>query len=84
MGIIRSVESNFPNLMSRISAHTKAVMSVLPAGLGRGHSGNPAAALRVEKLYGSPVLLSGVAALVLTKTDVDGVGTECPVTECPV
>ena len=40
-------------------------MSVLHCGIARGHHGNPTAGLRVEKIYGAPVLLSGVAALVL-------------------
>ena len=33
--------------------------------LARGHRGNPIAGLRVERIYGAPVLLSGIAALVL-------------------
>ena len=41
------------------------------ASKGPLHCGNPAAALRVEKLYGIPVLLSGLAALVLSKTEED-------------
>ena len=45
-------------------------MSVLPAGLAKGHNGNPAASLRIEVLYGAPVLLSGLAALVLSKAEV--------------
>ena len=57
--------------MSRMTAHTRALMGVLPAGLARGHRGNPAAALRIELLYGCPVLLSGLAALVLNKAEID-------------
>ena len=72
VGILRSTQAgNMANLLSRESAHTKAVHAVLPAGLARGHLGNPAAALRVEKLYGVPVLLSGLGALVLSKTEED-------------
>ena len=67
VGILRSCDGNLPNIMNRMSAHIKALMSVLPTGLARGHRGNPAASLRVEKLYGCPVLLSGLAALVLSK-----------------
>ena len=70
VGILRSVDGNFPNLMSRMTAHTGAVMAVLPAGLAKGHHGNPAAALRVELLYGSPKLLSGLASLVLSKAEI--------------
>ena len=44
---------------------------MLPAGLARRHSGNPAAALRVELLYALPVLLSGLAALVLGKPELE-------------
>ena len=40
-----------------------------PAGLARRHHGNPAAALTVEQLVGLPVLLSGLAALVLDNTE---------------
>ena len=42
----------------------------LSAGLARAHSGNPAASLRVHQLYGTPKLFSGVASLVLTKSEV--------------
>ena len=51
------------------AAHTRALYSVLPAGLTMGHHGNPAAALRVETLYGCPVLLSGQSSLILNKTE---------------
>ena len=71
VGIVRSVDGNLPNLMTRMSAHTRALRAVLPAGLAKGHHGNPAASLRVELLYGSSVLLSGMAALVLSKCEVE-------------
>ena len=58
------------SIMARLSAHTKAMDTVLPAGLARGHLGNPAAAVRVENLYGIPVLLSGLCTLVFTKAEV--------------
>ena len=56
--------------MSRLSAHIRAVMSVAPAGLAYGHHGNPAASLRLERLYGCPVLLSGLASLVLNNSEI--------------
>jgi hypothetical protein len=72
VGILRSTQAgNMANLLSRESAHTKAVHAVLPAGLARDHLGNPAAALKVEQLYGVPVLLSGLGALVMSKTEED-------------
>ena len=53
-----------------MSAHTRAMLAVLPVGLAKGHRGNPAAVLRVETLYGAPVLLSGLSALVLYKSEI--------------
>ena len=43
----------------------KKLYMLLPAGLGRNRSLNPAASLRIESVYASPVLFSGVAALAL-------------------
>ena len=70
MGITRSVHGNLPHILGRMTAHNKAVMSVLPAGLARCHLENPVASLRIEQLYGAPVLLSGVASLVLKKNEI--------------
>ena len=70
VGIVRSVHGNLPNILARLSAHRRAVFSVLATGLARGHSGNPAASMRVEKLYGVPVMLSGLATMVLSQTEV--------------
>ena len=66
VGILRSIKGNMPNILARLSAHKKAVMSILPTGMACGHPGNPAAGLRLERLYGCPVLLSGLPALVLS------------------
>ena len=71
VGILRSIDGNLPNVMARMTAHTRALIAVLPAGMARNHRGNPAASLRIEMLYGCPVLLSGLAALVLSKSEVD-------------
>ena len=43
----------------------KKLYMLLPAGLGRNRSLNPAASLRIESVYASPVLFSGVAAMAL-------------------
>ena len=61
VGITGSIHGNSPNILS---SHRRAVFSLLPSGLARGHSGNPAASIRVERLYVIPVLLSGLAPLV--------------------
>ena len=69
VGIVRSVLGNLPNIFARLSAHKRAVFSVLSSGLALGHAGNPAACMRVEKLYGVPVMLSGMATQILSKAD---------------
>ena len=44
VGNVRSTQTgNMTNIVARMSAHTKAVAAVLPAGLARDHCGNPAA-----------------------------------------
>ena len=74
LGIIRSSScSNMANIMSRLSSYKKQLHSLLPAGLALHHHANPAACLRVERLYAMPVLLSGLAALVLTKAELKAV-----------
>ena len=69
VGVVRDIDGNMPHVMARISAHTRAMMSVLPSGMALRHSGNPAASLRVERLYGCPVLLSGLSSLILSKSE---------------
>ena len=50
--------------------HKKALGAVLSAGLARGHRGSPAAALRVHRLYCTPVLFSGLASLCPNKAEI--------------
>ena len=71
VGVLRSTAGNMPNIVKRIAAHKKALASVCCAGLARGHRGNPAASLRAQQLYGTPVLFSGLASLVLNKSEVN-------------
>ena len=71
VGIIRSVSGNLPNILSRISSHKKALGATLHSGAARHHRGNPVAGLKVDKLYGSPVLLSGLGALVMKKSELN-------------
>ena len=68
-GSVNKVEDCPLSCLNTKNAHTRAVYAVLPAGLARGHNGNPAAALRVEAMYGLPVLLSGLASLILGKPE---------------
>ena len=71
LGVTRSEDmNNMAHVLDRLSSHRKQLFSLLPAGLALNHSGNPAAALRVEKVYCLPTLLSGLASLSLTKPEV--------------
>ena len=71
VGVIRSPASgNTPHILQRITSHKRALAAVLSAGLARRHRGNPAASLRVEKVYGLPVLLSGLGSLYLLQSEV--------------
>ena len=71
VGIVRSIDGNESAILDRITAHRKALASILFTGLAKGHRANPMIGLRVENIYAKPVLLSGIAALVLTKRDID-------------
>ena len=70
VGVIRTPNNgNMSHIIARISAHRRAVQSVLHCGMARSHRGNINAALRLEKIYGAPVLLSGCASLVLSTAE---------------
>ena len=70
LGIIRSsTADNMANITSRLALYKKQLYSLLPAGLALHHHANPAANLRAERVYAAPVLLSGLAALVLSKAE---------------
>ena len=71
VGILRSTDGNCPTILDRFSAHRRALSSVMHTGLARGHRANPAVTIKIEKLYAVPVLFSGLAALVLSKKEVD-------------
>ena len=73
VGIVRSVVGNLPNILSRISAHKSAISAVLHTGAARHHRGNPAASLRLERLYGFPVLFSGLGSLVLNRAEIQAI-----------
>ena len=51
--------------------HKNALHSLLPAGISRRSRGNPAACLRLATLYATPVLMSGLASLVLRQAELD-------------
>ena len=69
VGVVRSVDGNSSHISARLAAHRKAVFAVLRAGLAKGHKANPSACLRVESIFGMPVLLSGMSSLILSKAE---------------
>ena len=69
VGVIRATSGNTPHLMNRFAAHKKALAAILFTGAARNHRGNLAAVMKIENLYALPVLLSGVASLVLSKAE---------------
>ena len=70
VGLLRSTLGNGPAILSRFTAHRKALAGVLHTGMARGHRGNPVSSLHIDKLYAIPVLLSGLATLVLTDAEI--------------
>ena len=71
VGVIRSsVMGNLPHIMNRISAHKKALGATLSSGVAQKSRVNPLVSIRLEKVYGSPVLLSGVASLFLLSSEI--------------
>ena len=77
VGIIRSVDGNLPNIVNRIKAHRKALGAVLFTGLAQRHRANPAVGLKIERIYGSPVLMSGLASQVLLGSELTLLDQHC-------
>ena len=71
VGVIRSSVGNLPHIVNRVAMHKNALRVLLPTGIARRHRGNPAASLRLSQLYGTPVLLSGLASLVLSQAELN-------------
>ena len=69
VGILRSTAGNETTIYTRIKEHKKAQGAVMHIGMARSHRGNPAASIAVSNLYGLPVLLSGLAPLVMKKSE---------------
>ena len=60
---------NIPHLLKRISSHRKALGATLSSGNAQKCRANPLVGLRLEKVYGSLVLMSGVSTLVLSGSE---------------
>ena len=59
-----------PAILTRLTAHRNALAGVIHTGMARGHRGNPASSIHIDKLYAIPVLMSGLATLVLTEAEI--------------
>ena len=70
VGVLRSNQGNLPNINRRIVAHKRALASICSVGIARAHRGSPASALKLQETYGTSVLLSGLASLVLSSKEV--------------
>ena len=71
VGVLRSLSGNLPHIHQRIVNHKKALGQILRMGMSRRHRANPIAALRAEQVFASPVLFSGMASLLLSRSDID-------------
>ena len=71
VGVMRSTSGNLPHIQQRITSHKKSLGSILQSGMSRRHRANPLSSLQAEKTFCSPVLFSGVAALILSRTEKD-------------
>ena len=69
VGVVRSTTGNLPTIFARITAHKKALGAVIHTGMARSHRGNPRVSLRIERLYGIPVLLSGLSSLIISSKE---------------
>ena len=69
VGVIRSCHGNMENIQQRIINHKKSLAALGLAGVMKSSRTNPASSLRMHKLYAEPVLFSGVASVVLLKSE---------------
>ena len=70
VGVLRSTQGNLPNIVQRVAAFKKALGALISCGLARGRRTNPVLSLRILTIYGTPVLMSGLASLVLSNGEV--------------
>ena len=67
--IVQSTAGNLPAILARMIDNAKALGAVLHAGLPRGYRGNSSASPCVVQTYWVPLRLSGLATLVLLKSE---------------
>ena len=71
VGVLRSVSGNLPHLQQRIVSHRRSLAQILCMGMSKKHRASPIAALRAENIFTTPILYSGVASLLITKSETD-------------
>ena len=69
VGVLRSVSGNLPHLQQRIVSHRSSLAQILSMGMSKKHRASPIAALRAENIFTTPILYSGVASLLVTKSE---------------
>ena len=80
VGVLRSIHGNTPNIVQRISSFKKALGILVSCGLAQGRRSNPTVSLRILSTYCTPVLLSGLASLVLSSSEVASIDQQFKLT----
>ena len=70
VGVLRSNDGNMPHILNRMCAHTKALRAPLSSSMSQKSRANPQVGLRLQRVYGLPVLMSGVASLAFTWSEI--------------
>ena len=73
LGIVRSGHhsSNLPALLSQIAAHSRSLYGVLNLSMAKNHRTPPSTSMRIESVFFSPVLFSGLSPLIFTKPEIN-------------
>ena len=71
VGVLRSVDGNLPHIHQRMVNHRRSLAQILSMGMAKRHRANPLATLRAETIFSTPVLYSGMASLLMSKSEVD-------------
>ena len=67
---MRSTSRNGPTILAGFATHRKALQGVLHTGIAKGHRANPSKNINIDKMYAIPVLMSGLAPLVLSDQEI--------------
>ena len=72
------------NILERVTAHRRALAAILPVCVALHHSANPTNGLKIEKIFAGPVLLSGLASLVLSTKEIGVIDRHHRMTLCRI